>query len=84
MNHSDYYEELLKIVIPYLPADVPSSTVQTDSHLINDLNINSSHLVDIVLDVEDLYDIRLEDTDMQEMQTISDALRIIETKVAGG
>ena len=40
-------------------------------------------MVDIVLDVEDLYDIRLEDTDMQEMQTVSDAMRIIQEKVAG-
>jgi acyl carrier protein len=83
MSSPNYFQELLKIISPYLPEDIQSSSVQSNSHLINDLNINSSHMVDIVLDVEDLYDIRLEDTDMQEMQTVSDAMRIIQEKVAG-
>ena len=83
MSNSNYFQELLKIISPYLPEDIQSSSVQANSHLINDLNINSSHMVDIVLDVEDLYDIRLEDTDMQEMQTVSDAMRIIQEKIAG-
>jgi acyl carrier protein len=49
---------------------------------LNELNINSAHLVDIVLDVEDAFDIRLENEDMDQMQTVKDALAIIERKLA--
>ena len=47
----------------------------------NDLNINSANLVDIVLDVEDAFDIRLENEDMENMQTVNDAVAIIDAKL---
>ncbi len=52
-----------------------------DSHFINELNINSAHLVDIVLDVEDAFGITMENEDMDQMLTVKDALRIIESKM---
>ena len=52
-----------------------------NSNFIQELNINSANLVDIVLDVEDEFDIILENEDMDGMQTVSDALRIISAKV---
>jgi acyl carrier protein len=36
---------------------VDSSAIKQESHLMNDLNINSAHLVDVALDVEDEFDI---------------------------
>jgi acyl carrier protein len=76
MNNTKTYRELLEIISPYLPEDVDPQSVNQDSHLIHELNINSAHLVDIVLDLEDRYDIQLEDEDMQQMQTVGDALAI--------
>lgn len=84
MNHPEYYPILLKIITPYLPEDVHEKDITPDSNLLNDLNINSSHLVDIVLDVEDQFDILLEDADIDQMKTVGEALSIIETKVNGG
>lgn len=76
------YEKLRAIVAQYLPDDVSVSKIEIDSNFIKELNINSSNLVDIVLDVEDAFDIMLENEDMDGMQTISDALGIIASKVA--
>lgn len=81
MDRSDYYEALLDIIKPYLPEDVRQEQIAMESSLLNDLNINSSHLVDIVLDVEDRFDILLEDADIDRMKTVSEALQIIESKV---
>ena len=83
MKNTDSYKELLEIISPYLPEDIDPGTVDKNSHLINELNINSAHLVDIVLDLEDRYDILLEDEDMQKMQTVGDALEIIGLKTSG-
>jgi acyl carrier protein len=83
MKNTDSYKELLEIIGPYLPEDIDRATIDKSSHLLNELNINSAHLVDIVLDLEDQYDILLEDEDMQKMQTVGDALEIISLKTRG-
>ncbi len=73
-------EKLYDIVKVYLPQDVTADQIQPTSHLMNDLNINSAHLVDIALDVEDAFDIMLDEKDMENMQTVNDAISIIKSK----
>lgn len=75
------YQKLKTIVKIYLPEDVSVDEITLDSHFINTLNINSANLVDIVLDVEDAFDITLENDDMDQMKTVSDALGIIDLKL---
>ncbi|WP_435625766.1 acyl carrier protein [Flagellimonas sp.] len=75
------YEELKSIVANYLPDDVSEESIALESHFINELNINSANLVDIVLDVEDAFDIMLENEDMDQMETVQDALQIIDSKI---
>ena len=80
MAHPEHFKELLEIVKPYLPNDVDESAIRPESRFIDDLNINSSHLVDIVLDVEDRYDIRVEDAEMEEMRSVADAIQLVMQK----
>lgn len=80
MKEEEYYQQLKGIVQPYLPEDISIDDISPDSHFINELNINSANLVDIVLDVEDAFAITLENDDMDEMQTVNDALAIINKK----
>lgn len=82
MIASKNYNILKEIVKIYLPEDVSVDDITEESHFIEELNINSANLVDIVLDVEDAFDIRLENEDMDQMQTVKDALKIIETKLS--
>lgn len=82
MIDNNRYESLRDIIKIYLPEDVEASDINEESHFVNELNINSAHLVDIVLDVEDAFDIRLENEDMDQMQTVKDALQIIDVKIA--
>lgn len=81
MPEPTYFEDLLEIIRPYLPEDAMQADIKPESRFMEDLNINSSHLVDIVLDVEDRYDIRLEDTDMEAMRSVGDAIRLVESKL---
>jgi acyl carrier protein len=75
------YTQLRTIISPYLPEDVSVGSIKPESNFIKDLNINSANLVDIVLDVEDAFDITLENEDMDSMQTVQDALNIISSKL---
>ena len=74
------YGKLKAIVAQYLPDDVEATAIEATSNFTSDLNINSANLVDIVLDVEDEFDIQLENEDMDGMQTMQDALNIIKNK----
>jgi len=58
------------------------TAINLESNFTTELNINSANLVDIVLDVEDKFDIMLENDDMDGMQTVKDALLIIDKKLA--
>lgn len=80
MQNKTELDKLTDIIKPYLPDDVSVASIDLNSHFTEQLNINSANLVDIVLDVEDEFDIRLENEDMDAMQTVQDALKIIEQK----
>lgn len=82
MKEQDRYDELITIIKPYLPEDVNLNDVTPQSHFVEELNINSAHLVDIVLDVEDRFDIILENEDMDQMQTVVQAIELIDKKLA--
>lgn len=81
MINEERYDALKEIIKVYLPDDVPVEEIKEESHFINELNINSANLVDIILDVEDAFDIRLENEDMDKMHTVKDALSIIDQKL---
>lgn len=82
MTRDERYQKLKDIIKIYLPEDVSVEDITMGSHFINGLNINSANLVDIILDVEDEFDIMLENEDMERMQTVQDALEIIDAKLS--
>lgn len=81
MSRKERYQKLKEIIKIYLPEDVSVTEITEESHFIKELNINSANLVDIVLDVEDAFDITLENEDMDTMRTVKDALQIIQDKL---
>lgn len=81
MKENEKYSQLKNIVAAYLPEDIKVDSITENSDFTGELNINSANLVDIVLDVEDAFDIRLENEDMDRMKTVGDALRIINAKL---
>ncbi|RMB61018.1 acyl carrier protein [Dokdonia sinensis] len=78
---NSHYEELKNIIKIYLPEDVSVDEITPNSHLINELNINSANLVDVVLDVEDHFDITIEDDEIEKMDTVASALEVIDSKI---
>ncbi|MAE87369.1 MAG: acyl carrier protein [Flammeovirgaceae bacterium] len=81
MNREEIKVQLLKIIDPYIDEKGVTTSVSEKSDLINDLNINSAHLVDIVLDIEEEFDIIIEDDYIGKMDTVGSALDIIEEKI---
>ncbi|HBR55381.1 MAG TPA: acyl carrier protein [Flavobacteriaceae bacterium] len=81
MTTEQIYVKLLPIVKTYLPEDVAADEINPDSDLTGELNINSAHLVDIVLDVEDAFEVEFANEDMESLRTLNDAIAIIHKKI---
>ena len=81
MTSEAIFNQLIPIISTYLPEDVSEDTIQLDSDLTAELNINSAHLVDVVLDVEDAFEIEFANADMEKLRTVNDAISIIQTKL---
>lgn len=77
MNSTSVKTDLLDIIKTYLPEDISIDGVTEDQHLINDLQINSAHIVDIVLDIEDKFDIMIDDDTIGEMNTVQDSINVV-------
>ena len=82
MTQESVKTDLLEIIKPYLPEDIEIGEVSEEKHLINDLKINSAHIVDIVLDIEDKFDIMIDDDVIGEMNTVQDSIDVVLQKAA--
>lgn len=74
--------ELKSIVKPYIQDEEAFAHLHEDTDFVKDLKINSANLIDVILDVEDKYNIVIDNESMDKMLNIKDALEIINTKIA--
>ncbi|WP_107037192.1 acyl carrier protein [Brumimicrobium mesophilum] len=75
-------EELKALIKPYIQDEEAFKNLHENTNFIEDLKINSANLVDIVLDIEDKYDIEIDNDSMDKMLSVKAALEIIEQKVS--
>ncbi|MDD3807711.1 MAG: phosphopantetheine-binding protein [Candidatus Marinimicrobia bacterium] len=77
MEEKVVLEKVMEILKPYVrePEDLKNATKETD--ILNDLKVNSSRLVDIILAIEDEFDIEVSDDEADEVQTIGDVISLI-------
>ena len=73
---------LKKIVKPYVQDEQAFEHVTENTDFINDLKINSANLVDIALDVEEEFDIVIDNEAMERMLTVGSSIDIITQKLA--
>ncbi|GAB3962599.1 hypothetical protein GCM10028805_64050 [Spirosoma harenae] len=73
---------LKKIVKPYVQDETAFEHLTEGTDFIKDLKINSANLVDIALDVEEAYNIEIDNESMEKMLTVEAAITIIQQKLA--
>lgn len=81
MDKDKMIDELKKIVKPYVQDEAGFDNLTENTDFINDLKINSANLVDVILDVEDAFDIEIDNESMEQMLTVKAAMEIIITKL---
>lgn len=74
---------LKEIVEPYTQNQQELEHISEATDFINDLKINSANLVDVILDVEEAFDIEIDNASMERMINVKLAIEIIEAKLSG-
>lgn len=71
------FEEIRNIIADHLGIDNPSE-ITPDTDLIDDLNADSLDAVEIIMDIEDAFDVTISDEDANNIRTIQDIVTYIE------
>ena len=82
MDKKETIEKLKNIVKPYIKNQEAFDNLTESTDFINDLQINSANLVDVILDIEEKFDIIIDNQSMERMLDIKSAMEIIETKLS--
>jgi len=81
MTKKELITSLQKIIKPYVQDQEAFKNLSEETDFINDLKINSANLVDIILDIEDKFDIEIDNESMEKMLSVKAAIDIIEKKL---
>ncbi len=71
-------ERVIEVVADKL--DVPVDEISTQSRFVEDLNADSLDQVELIMALEDEYDITIPDEDAQKIATINDAVSYIDSQ----
>jgi acyl carrier protein len=82
MTHEEAFERVVKILTPHVKNQAALDTVNKDTHILDDLKVNSARLVDVVLSFEDEFDIEIPDEDVDSVNTIGDCVKLILEKTS--
>jgi acyl carrier protein len=72
--------QLKTIVQPYIQDEEAFNNLSESTDFVKDLKINSANLVDVILDVEEVFDILIENADMEKMLSVKAAMDIVAAK----
>jgi acyl carrier protein len=78
---SELDAKLKKIIAEQLM--VEESQLKPEAHFIDDLGADSLDTVEMVMEIEDAFDIEVPDEDAEKMATVGDAINYVKSKVDG-
>ena len=81
MQKNEIIAQLKMIVKPYIKNQEAFDNLNENTDFINDLQINSANLVDVILDIEEVFNIEIDNEAMEKMLDVKSALAIIENKL---
>jgi len=73
------FEKIAAIIAEQLDVDVDE--IQMDTNIIDDLGADSLDIVDLVMTMEDEFDLEIPDEDIENVRTIADIVKYLEEKI---
>ena len=82
MTEEKILEKVVDILKPYAKDPAALASVSLETNILSGLKVNSARLVDVVLAFEDAFSIEVADDDADKVETVGDAVRLIQGKLA--
>jgi acyl carrier protein len=77
MEQQQVFEKVVEILRPFVKAPEGVANVAMETSILKDLKVNSARLVDVVLEIEDMFGIEVSDDDADKVKTVGDAVKLI-------
>jgi acyl carrier protein len=81
MDDKKIFDEMVNILKTYTKDQTLLEKATLDTHILNDLKVNSARLVDVIIKCEDVFGISVDDDEADKIRTIGDAVRIVKSKL---
>jgi acyl carrier protein len=81
MDDKKIFEEMVNILKAYTKDAALLEKATLDTHILNDLKVNSARLFDVIIKCEDVFGISIDDEEADKIRTIGDAVRVITQKL---
>ncbi len=81
MDDKKIFEEMINILKTYTKDAALLEKATLETHILNDLKVNSARLVDVIIKCEDVFGISVDDDEADKIRTIGDAVKIIKQKL---
>jgi len=72
----DLQQKLFEIITPYT-----EDGIELNSHFIDDLGFDSLTVVEFVMQLEDEFNIEINDDEVSQIARVKDSLKILESKI---
>lgn len=73
------FEQVKKVLVDAIHVD--GDLITLEANLKDDLNIDSLAAVELALELESEFDVRIEDEELAKLETVSDVVNIINEKI---
>jgi acyl carrier protein len=81
LNDAGLYERIRLVLKEFIPKDA-SPDISPETRLLEDLNVDSARVVELVLALEDAFGIRIEDDVIDTLKTVGDLVARVREKTA--
>ena len=81
MDEQKIFEAMITILKPYTKDAALLERATKDTHILNDLKVNSARLVDVIIKCEDVFNITVDDDEADTIRTIGNAVDLIRVKL---
>jgi len=82
MSRDETFAKVMEIISRYAKNKEALEGATEETNILEDLKVNSARLVDVILDFEDEFDIEVADEDADAVNTVGNAVALIEEKIA--
>ncbi len=80
MNRNEIQEEVLKLLGKFAGRGAKKGEL-SEATTLEELDVNSARMIDIVLDLEDKFGVNIDDSDTPKLKTVGDLVSVVDNLV---